>query len=109
MEAIRMAEELKLDLILLDIGPPNLNGIEAEKRVGPLVQRIRLSFWRTNGASLCKPLYAQRLTLALRCRPHPSDLNVENTGIIVSLPNPAACIEYQQRGLGSCCSHFHSL
>ena len=76
LEAIRMAEELKPDLILLDIGPPNLNGIEAEKRVGPLVPRIGLSFWRTNGASWCKPLYAQRLTVALRCRPHPSDLNV---------------------------------
>jgi len=89
-----MAEELKPDLILLDIGPPNLNGIEAEKRVGPLVPRIGLSFWRTNGASWCKPLYAQRLTVALRCRPHLSDLKCRKTGITVSLPNPAASIEY---------------
>ena len=33
LEAVQKAEELKPDLILLDIGLPNLNGIEAAQRI----------------------------------------------------------------------------
>jgi DNA-binding NarL/FixJ family response regulator len=33
LEAVRKAEELKPDLIILDIGLPNLNGIEAVRRI----------------------------------------------------------------------------
>jgi len=33
LEAVQIAEELKPDVILLDIGLPNLNGIEAADRL----------------------------------------------------------------------------
>ena len=33
LEAVRKAEELQPDLIVLDIGLPNLNGLEAAKRI----------------------------------------------------------------------------
>ena len=33
LEAVQKAQELKPDLILLDIGLPNLNGIEAANRI----------------------------------------------------------------------------
>lgn len=40
-EAVQKAEELKPDLILLDIGLPTLNGIEAAKRISALVPDAR--------------------------------------------------------------------
>jgi len=36
LEAVRRAEELKPDLVLLDIGLPELNGIEAARRIHKL-------------------------------------------------------------------------
>lgn len=33
LEAVRKAQELKPDLILLDIGLPTLNGLEAARRI----------------------------------------------------------------------------
>ena len=35
LQALQKAEELQPDLILLDIGPPTLNGIEAAFRISP--------------------------------------------------------------------------
>ena len=44
LEAVRMAEELKPDLILLDIGLPNLNGIEAARRIRSVSPESKIIF-----------------------------------------------------------------
>lgn len=44
LEAIQKAEELKPDLILLDIGLPTPNGIEAARRICKLVPRCKIIF-----------------------------------------------------------------
>ena len=44
LEAVQKAEELQPDLILLDIGLPNLNGIEVARRVGKLVPSAKILF-----------------------------------------------------------------
>jgi len=44
LEAVQKAEELKPDLILLDIGLPNVNGIEAARRIRQLSPSSRLVF-----------------------------------------------------------------
>jgi DNA-binding NarL/FixJ family response regulator len=44
LEAVQMAEELKPDLILLDIGLPNLNGIDAARRIRGLVPESKIIF-----------------------------------------------------------------
>ena len=44
MEAVRKAQEIQPDLVLLDIGLPKLGGIEAAKRIRELAPQSRLLF-----------------------------------------------------------------
>ena len=44
MEAVQKAEELKPDLILLNIGLPTLNGIDAARRIRGLVPESKIIF-----------------------------------------------------------------
>ena len=43
-EAVRIAEELRPDLILLDIGLPGLNGIDAARRILQLCPQSKILF-----------------------------------------------------------------
>jgi len=43
-EAVRQAEALQPDLILLDIGLPGLNGLDAARRIGELAPNARIIF-----------------------------------------------------------------
>ena len=44
LEAVRKAEELKPDLILLDIGLPSLNGIDAARQIRKLSPESKIIF-----------------------------------------------------------------
>ena len=44
LEAVRKAEELRPDLIVLDIGLPSLNGIEAARRIRKLCPESEILF-----------------------------------------------------------------
>jgi DNA-binding NarL/FixJ family response regulator len=44
LEAVQKAEELQPDLIILDIGLPNLNGIEAARRIRKLSPQSKILF-----------------------------------------------------------------
>ena len=44
LEAVRKAEELQPDIILLDIGLPRLNGIEAARRIRKLAPKSKIVF-----------------------------------------------------------------
>jgi DNA-binding NarL/FixJ family response regulator len=47
LEAVRQAAELKPDLILMDIGLPGLNGIEAARQIRELVPQSKVIFVTT--------------------------------------------------------------
>lgn len=49
LEAVQKAQELQPDLILLDIGLPTLNGIEAAKQIQKVVSTVRILFASQNG------------------------------------------------------------
>lgn len=44
LEAVEKAQELKPDLILMDIGLPGINGIEAARRIQTLVPNAKIIF-----------------------------------------------------------------
>jgi DNA-binding NarL/FixJ family response regulator len=44
LEAVQKAVELKPDLVLMDIGLPSLNGIEAARQIGKLVPEAKIVF-----------------------------------------------------------------
>ena len=51
LEAVKRAEALQPDLILLDIGLPELNGLEAARQIGNLVPKARIIFLTQESAS----------------------------------------------------------
>jgi DNA-binding NarL/FixJ family response regulator len=51
LEAVQRSEELKPDLILLDIGLPKLNGIEAARQIRKLVPNSKILFLTQQNSS----------------------------------------------------------
>ena len=51
LEAVRKAEELQPDLILLDVGLPHLNGFEAARRICKLALKSKIIFLSQESSS----------------------------------------------------------
>ena len=51
LEAVQQAEALQPDLILLDIGMPGLNGLDAARQISKLVPNARIIFLTQESAS----------------------------------------------------------
>jgi DNA-binding NarL/FixJ family response regulator len=51
LEAVQKAEKLKPDLILLDIGLPTLNGIEAARRISRVAPESKIIFVSTESSA----------------------------------------------------------
>ena len=57
LDAVRKAEELQPDLILLDVGLPTLNGIEAARRIHKLSPESKMLFVsQETSTDVCKKL-----------------------------------------------------
>jgi len=63
LEAVQKAVELQPDLILLDIGLPRLNGIEAARQIRELVPESKIIFLTQESSA-----YAVREALSLGAR-----------------------------------------
>jgi DNA-binding NarL/FixJ family response regulator len=51
LEAVQKAEELQPDLVLLDIGLPHLNGIDAARQIGAVSPKSKILFLSENRSS----------------------------------------------------------
>ena len=51
LEAVRQAEILRPDLVLLDIGLPRLNGLEAARRIGEVAPTAKIIFLTQESSS----------------------------------------------------------
>ena len=51
LEAVQKAEELKPDLILLDVGLPGMNGIDAAREIRKLVPESKIVFLSQESAT----------------------------------------------------------
>jgi DNA-binding NarL/FixJ family response regulator len=63
IEAVQKSEELQPDLILLDVGLPRLNGIEAARQIGEIAPRSKILFLSEN---LCPAVVQAALCIGAR-------------------------------------------
>lgn len=74
-----MAEALKPDLTLLDIGLPNLNGIEAAKRIRQIVPGSRI---------VCLTQNSDEDIMRTALKPGPRDMSSRQ------VPEPKSCLRW---------------
>lgn len=96
-EAIQKAEELKPDLILLDIGLPSLNGIEAARRIRQVSPSSKILFVTENRSP---DIAAEALSTGA------AGYVVKSNGASELLPAIKAVIEGKQFLSASMAGHF---